>query len=35
LLIREEHGWLALFSTDVTLSTEEILTAAPDRFSIE
>jgi hypothetical protein len=33
--IREEHGWLALFSTDVTLSAEEILTAAADRFSIE
>jgi len=35
VLIREEHGWLALFSTDVTLSAEEILTAAADRFSIE
>jgi hypothetical protein len=35
VLIREEHGWLALFSTDVTLTAEEILTAAADRFSIE
>jgi DDE superfamily endonuclease len=35
VLIREEHGWLALFSTDVRLSAEEILAAAADRFSIE
>jgi hypothetical protein len=35
VLVREEHGWLALFSTDVTLSAEAILTAAADRFSIE
>jgi hypothetical protein len=35
VLVREEHGWLALFSTDVTLSASEILSAAADRFSIE
>ncbi len=35
VLVREEHGWLALFSTDPALSAEEILTAAADRFSIE
>jgi hypothetical protein len=35
VLIREDHGWLALFSTDAGLSAEEILTAAADRFSIE
>jgi hypothetical protein len=35
VLVREEHGWLALFSTDVTLSAAEILGAAADRFSIE
>jgi hypothetical protein len=35
VLVREEHGWLALFSTDVTLSAPEILSAAADRFSIE
>jgi hypothetical protein len=35
VLVREEHGWLALFSTDVTLSAEEILSAAADRFGIE
>jgi hypothetical protein len=35
VLIREEHAWLALFSTDVTLTAEEILSAAADRFSIE
>jgi hypothetical protein len=35
VLVREDHGWLALFSTDPTLSAEEVLTAAADRFSIE
>jgi hypothetical protein len=35
VLVREDHGWSALFSTDVTLSAEEILSAAADRFSIE
>ena len=35
VLVREEHGWLALCSTDGTLSAEEILSAAADRFSIE
>jgi hypothetical protein len=35
VLVRAEHGWLALFSTDVTLSPQEILSAAADRFSIE
>ena len=35
VLIREAHRWLALFSTDVTLSVADILTAAADRFSIE
>lgn len=35
VLIREDHGWLALFSTDVALTAEEIMAAAADRFSIE
>jgi hypothetical protein len=35
VLVRERHGWLALFSTDVALSAEEILSAAADRFAIE
>jgi hypothetical protein len=35
VLVREGHGWLALFSTDPTLTAEEILSAAADRFSIE
>jgi len=35
VLVREEHGWLALFSTDVTLTAEEVLSIAADRFSIE
>ena len=35
VLVQEEHGWLALFSTDPTLTTEAILSAAADRFSIE
>jgi len=35
VLVRETHGWLALFSTDPTLTAAEILTAAADRFAIE
>jgi hypothetical protein len=35
VLVREARGWLALFSTDPTLTAEEILTAAADRFAIE
>jgi hypothetical protein len=35
VLVREDHGWLALFSTDPALTAEEILAAAADRFSIE
>ena len=35
VLVKEEHGWLALFSTDPGLTAEQILSAAADRFSIE
>jgi hypothetical protein len=35
VLVREEHGWLALFSTDTAMAAAEILAAAADRFSIE
>ncbi len=35
VLVREAHGWLALFSTDPTLTAQEILTTAADRFAIE
>ena len=35
VLVQEDHGWLALFSTDPSLSAEEVLHAAADRFSIE
>jgi hypothetical protein len=35
VIVREDRGWLALFSTDVSLSAEEILSSAADRFSIE
>jgi hypothetical protein len=35
VLVREDHGWLALFSTDPTMAVEEILSIAADRFSIE
>jgi hypothetical protein len=35
VLVREDHGWLALFSTDPGLAVEDILGAAADRFSIE
>lgn len=35
VLVQEEHGWLALFSTAVSMTAEEILSAAADRFSVE
>jgi hypothetical protein len=35
VIVREDHGWLALFSTDPALTVEEILSSAADRFSIE
>jgi hypothetical protein len=35
VLVQEDHGWLALFSTDPGMTAEEILSAAADRFSIE
>jgi hypothetical protein len=35
VIVREEHGWLALFSTDPSLTAAEILSIAADRFSIE
>jgi len=35
VLVREEHGWLALFSTEPSMAVEEILSVAADRFSIE
>jgi DDE superfamily endonuclease len=35
VLVRAEHGWLALFSTDPTLTAPELLSAAAERFSIE
>jgi DDE superfamily endonuclease len=35
VLVREEHGWLALFSTGPALTAEETLEMAADRFSIE
>jgi DDE superfamily endonuclease len=35
VLVREQHGWLALFSTDPSLTAEAILSAAADRFAIE
>jgi hypothetical protein len=35
VLVREDHGWLALFSTDAALSAAEVLAIAADRFSIE
>jgi hypothetical protein len=33
--LRQAHGWLALFSTDPTLTAQEVLSAAADRFRIE
>jgi hypothetical protein len=35
VIVREQHGWLALFSTDASLAAQEILAMAADRFSIE
>ena len=35
VLVQEDHGWLALFSTEASLTAEEILASAADRFSIE
>jgi len=35
VLVRQEHGWLALFSTDPSLTAAEVLSIAADRFSIE
>jgi len=35
VIVREDRGWLALFSTDVSLTAEDILSSAADRFSIE
>jgi hypothetical protein len=35
VLVREDHGWLALFSTDASLPVAEILSSAADRFRIE
>lgn len=35
VLVREEHGWLALFSTEPALTAAAILSMAADRFSIE
>jgi hypothetical protein len=35
VIVWEEHGWLALFSTDPALTAEEVLSTAADRFSIE
>jgi hypothetical protein len=35
VLVREAHGWLALFSTDPALTAEAILAAAADRFALE
>ncbi len=35
VLIREEHGWLALFCTDAAASVQEIIEAFADRATIE
>jgi hypothetical protein len=35
VLVREDHGWLALFSTGATMTAAEVLAAAADRFCIE
>ncbi len=35
VIVREERGWLALFSTDPLMTAKEILSMAADRFSIE
>jgi len=35
VIVREEHRWLALFSTDPSMTAEEILSMAAERFGIE
>ena len=35
VLIKEDHGWYAFFSSDPTLSVKEILEAFADRATIE
>jgi DDE superfamily endonuclease len=35
VLVHEEHGWLAFFSTDVHASVQEVLEAFADRATIE
>ncbi len=35
VLVKEAHGWLALFRTDPALTAEEVLSTYADRFSIE
>jgi DDE superfamily endonuclease len=35
VLVKEEHGWLAFYSTDVNASVQEILEAFADRATIE
>ena len=35
VIVREEHGWLALFSTEPSLAVAEILSLAADRFALE
>lgn len=35
VLVKEAHGWLALFGTDPATTAEAILVSAADRFSIE
>lgn len=35
VIVKEDHGWLALFGTDPELSVGTILEAAADRFAIE
>jgi hypothetical protein len=35
VIVLEDHGWLALFSTDPALTAEDIRSVAADRFSIE
>jgi hypothetical protein len=35
VLVKEEHGWIPLFSTDPTVTVVEVLEAAADRGAIE
>jgi hypothetical protein len=35
VLVQEEHGWLAYFSTDPQMTAEQILTRASDRMALE